>query len=363
MKLLPLDAHHESLGAKFGEFAGYRMPLYYGKPIDEHHQVRKAAGIFDISHMGQFRVTGPQAEAMLAYTLPNAVAAMQEGDALYSPMCREDGGVLDDLIIYRYGPERYRVIVNGATKDKDLEWMQGVAERFEAEVEDMSDGLCLLAVQGPQTFDKLRPHAATPPDTLKYYSFTETKLFGTPVFLARTGYTGEPGCEMAVAREHAGALWDKLTGELGIAPIGLAARDTLRLEAAMPLYGHELSEDWHPLECGLGWAVKLNREDDFIGKKALQAVKATNHAYRAVGLEITGRGIAREHYPVLKNGEPVGGVTSGALSPTLGKAIALARVRSEVAKVETPLQVEVRGRPVEAVVVRRPFYKNDALKA
>jgi aminomethyltransferase len=363
MKRLPLHDQHQAAGAKFGEFAGYEMPLYYGKPIEEHHIVRRQAGVFDISHMGQFELGGARAEACLHYALTADVRAMADGDALYSPLCREDGGVLDDLIVYRYERRRYRIIVNAATREKDFGWLRCLAEDFDCTLEDRSEGLCLLAVQGPQAFERLAPHVEHPPGGLTYYSFVETRAFGIPVFLARTGYTGEPGCELAVAAAQAHALWGHLTGQLAIAPIGLAARDTLRLEACMALYGHELREEWHPLESGLAWAVRLDAPDDFIGKKALLAIRGVGFRHRLVGLETTGRGIPREGYRVLHDGEEVGAVTSGGLSPSTGKSVALARIHQEVAAIGTKLQVEVRGQGVDAVVVRRPFYKNPALKA
>ncbi|MDH4247083.1 MAG: glycine cleavage system aminomethyltransferase GcvT [Deltaproteobacteria bacterium] len=362
MKKLPLHEQHTSLGARFGEFAGYDMPLYYTKPLEEHHTVRTAAGLFDISHMGQFQLSGPQAEDMLDYVLPNAVRTMADGDALYSPMLREDGGILDDLIIYRHDSRRFHIIVNGATKDKDLSWLQDIKTRFKADLVDSSEDTCLLAVQGPRVFGLLAPHLGVNPGALPYYSFRETQAFGLPVFLARTGYTGEPGCELSVQRKLAPELWRQLIA-LGITPIGLAARDTLRLEAAMSLYGHELTEAWHPLETGLGWTVHMEDKGDYIGRIALRAIQANGFSYRLVGLELLGRGIAREGYLVQNRGAAVGHVTSGALSPTLGKSIALARIRVESAAVGTAVQVEIRGRPVEALVVKKPFYKNPALKA
>jgi len=363
MKRLPLHPEHEARGAKFREFAGFDMPLYYGKPLEEHHAVRREVGVFDISHMGQFDLTGERAEDFLSYLLPGKVRAMQDGQALYAPMLREDGGILDDLIVYRYQPGHFRIIVNAGTREKDLAWMRSFTEEFGVRLEDLSADWCLLAVQGPRAFWLLERHLTTPPSALGYYTFAETEAFGQPVFLARTGYTGEPGCEIAVPVAGAQRLWRSLTGELGIAPIGLAARDTLRLEACMALYGHELREEWHPLESGLAWAVEMDGEEEFIGKKALRAIKGVGYSYRMAGLEATGRGIPREGYPVLRDGREVGRVTSGALSPTTGKAIALARVLREVAKVGTPVQVEVRGKPVAATIAPRPFYKNPALKA
>jgi aminomethyltransferase len=363
MKELPLHVQHKALGAKFGEFAGFNMPLYYGRPIEEHHTVRNSVGVFDITHMGQFVAEGERAEDFLQMALTNDVRAMQDGDALYSPICRDDGGVLDDLIIYRYDPRRYRIIVNAGNRPRDFEWLSGQAGRFDVVLADLSAQLCLFAVQGPDAFARLAPHVELPPDSLGYYRFTDTRAFGVPVFLARTGYTGEPGCEMAMAAEHAESVWSQLTEALAIAPIGLAARDTLRLEACMALYGHELREEWNPLESGVGWAVKLDGEDDFVGKAAVQAVKAAGPAYRLAGLEVTGRGIPRSDYPVNDGKETVGVVTSGALTPTTGKALAMARLKTGAAKLGTTLWVEIRGKSVEAVVVPRPFYKNPRLRA
>jgi len=363
MKRLPLHDQHQAAGATFGEFAGHTMPLYYTKPLAEHHAVRNGVGLFDISHMGQFQLTGPGAEDLLQYLLPGNVRRMANGQALYAPLLREDAGVLDDLIAYRHDPTRYRLIVNGATRAKDWEWLACLAEEYDVRLEDLSDGWCLLAVQGPQAFERLAPHLEPAPGALAYYTFAGTRAFGRPAFLARTGYTGEPGCELAVPVAQAPDLWQKLTGQLGIAPIGLAARDTLRLEACMALYGHELREEWHPLESGLAWAVDMEQEEDFVGKKALMAIRGVGYGYRQAAIEVTGRGIPREGYPVLYNGAAGGEVTSGALAPTTGKGIALARVRREVAALGTALQVEVRGRPVDAVVVKRPFYRNPALRA
>ena len=346
-----------------GEFAGYSMPLYYTRPIEEHNAVRAVAGVFDITHMGQFTAQGEGAEAFLQRALTNDVRAMADGSALYSPICREDGGVLDDLIIYRHDPARYRVIVNAGNREKDFAWLEGLAAKFQVALSDISAGHCLFAVQGPEAFAKLRPHLKTAPESLRYYTFTETEAFGVPVFLARTGYTGEPGCEIAMAADDAAQVWEALTGSLGLPAIGLAARDTLRLEACMALYGHELREEWNALESGVGWAVKLDVEEDFVGKAALRAVREAGPAWRLAGLEVTGRGIPREGYPVSNGREEAGVVTSGALTPSTGRALAMARLRAPQAKTGTQLFVEIRGKQVQAVVVPRPFYKNPALRA
>jgi aminomethyltransferase len=362
MNTLTLNEWHIAHGAKMGKFAGFNMPLYYSKPIDEHHAVRKRVGVFDISHMGQFTLEGGRAEDFLQHAITNDVAPLAEGQALYSPLCRQDGGVLDDLIVYKYRPDKWRIIVNAGTREKDFRWLHTLSAKFGVMLKDVSADWCLFAVQGPEAFGLLEPQAASAPGALGYYHFTETRVFGQDVFLARTGYTGEPGCEIAVPRATAHALWEKLTGELGIVPIGLAARDTLRLEAAMALYEHELREEWNALESGLGWAVKLDKAAEFVGQAALRKVKATGLAWRAVAIEVTGRGIPRADYPVVLDGEPIGVVTSGALSPTTGKSIALARVKAAHAKTGTALAVEVRGKAVEAQVVPKPFYQSPKIR-
>lgn len=359
---LELQAQHEALNARFGEFGGWRMPLHYSSPLREHEQVRNAAGVFDISHMGRFFVYGAKSEAFLEHLLTNRVAGLADGTAVYSPICREDGGVLDDVIVYRMHAEHYRVIVNASRRAEDLAWMRTQAQRFEVRVEDRSVEECLFAVQGPRSLEALAAHCTDDPRRMPYYACGTTRIAGRTVFLARTGYTGEPGCELAVACADAPALWELLTQRLKFSPIGLVARDTLRLEAALPLYGHELHETWHPLECGLGWAVREQEKEAFLGRERIVAQRAQRTHERLIGLRILGRGIAREGYTVHAQGAPVGVVTSGTMSPTLGYAIALAKLRRAAARMDTRLSVAVRGRMVEAVVVRRPFYQNAALR-
>lgn len=339
------------------------MPLYYTKPLEEHHAVRNKAGVFDISHMGQFWAEGPRAEDFLHHALPNDVRAMTDGQALYSPLCRQDGGVLDDLIIYRYSQTRYRIIVNADTREKDFAWLTALAGLFGVRLTDVSTEHCLFAVQGPQALALLQPHTKSNLAALKYFHFVDTAFMGVSVFMARTGYTGEPGVEMSVPLAQAQKVWEAITDQLGIGAIGLAARDTLRLEAALPLYGHELRESWHPLESGVGWAVKLGGDEDFIGKREIQEHKARGSEYKLVGLEITGRGIPRAEYLVTDGQNTIGEVTSGTQSPTTGKAIALAHIKATHAAVGTQVFVVVRDKPVEAQVVSLPFYRNPAIRA
>ena len=306
MKQLPLHSQHAALKAKFGEFAGFNMPLYYTKPLEEHHAVRKDAGVFDISHMGQFMVTGERAGEMLNFALSSNVRALKNGQALYSLMCREDGGILDDLIIYRYDAARYRMIVNAATRERDFLWLVELAGRFDTRIDDVTSKFCLFAVQGPKALDKLDGMIDPGPSAMDYFTFMEAESLGKEVFLARTGYTGEPGLEMAVPVEMATDYWRHLVETLAIAPIGLAARNTLRLEACLPLYGHEMNLQRHPWECGLGWSVHMEEDEDFIGKKALTAIKGVGYPFRLVGLEMSDRGIPREDYPVLQRGGEIG---------------------------------------------------------
>ncbi|MDH4224874.1 MAG: glycine cleavage system aminomethyltransferase GcvT [Deltaproteobacteria bacterium] len=362
MKKLPLHAWHQLRGAKAGEYAGFTMPLYYSQPLAEHKAVRDRAGVFDISHMGQFVCTGEKATAMLQYALANDVKSIGDGQALYSPLCKQDGGVLDDLIIYRYSPDRYRIIVNADTRQKDFNWLTALAGMFGVELSDLSAGQCLFAIQGPQAMALLAPHCGADPANLKFFGFMETTLFGANVFMARTGYTGEPGVEVSVALEDGLGVWESITEKLAIPPIGLVARDTLRLEPGYSLYGHELKEEWSPLESGIGWAVRLDVDDDFIGKEALFSLTGRGTDYLRAGLELIERGIPRADYPVTDGQQQVGIVTSGALSPTTGKSIALIRVQAPLAKPGTRLFVDIRGKPVEAVVVKLPFYVNPALR-
>lgn len=363
MQQMLLHERHRARGGVFAEFAGYDMVLYYTKPIEEHNAVRNAMGLFDISHMGQFVARGPRTASFLQYALTNNVDRIGDGEAQYSPLCREDGGILDDLIVYRFNTGQFRIIVNAANREKDYAWLAAMAADFGVTLDDITPRFALFAIQGPQAFARLSGHIDPAPHTLAYYAFAEAKGFGTDLFMARTGYTGEPGVEIAVPENAAGAVWDELTGALGAIPIGLAARDSLRLEACMSLYGNELLETRHPFESGVGWAVDLDNADDFCGKAALLEIKQEGPGHALVGLELTERGIARGGYPLLSQGRNIGVVTSGVRSPTMGKSVALAHVEKSAAAIGTELQVEIRGKAVNAVTVKRPFYRNPALRA
>ena len=354
----PLYDRHLQAGGKIVPFAGYLLPVQYpAGVIAEHLAVREKAGLFDVSHMGEVLYTGPDALANLNHLLTNDFTGMYDGQVRYSPMCNESGGVVDDLIVYKYHDQKYMVVVNAANREKDVAWMR--SHLFgDVTFADLSDDLAQVALQGPQSqaiLSKLTDAAQIPQ---KYYSFTaEAFVAGVPCILSQTGYTGEHGYELYTAPEYAGALWDALLDagkEYGLIPCGLGARDTLRLEAAMPLYGHEMNDSITPLETGLAFAVKLQKED-FIGKAGIELKNPPPR--KRVGLKITGRGIVREQEPVFCDGRQIGVTTSGTHCPYLGGAFAMALVESAFAEVGCAVETESRGRKVSAEVMPLPFYK------
>ena len=354
LKRTPLyDCHLES-GGKMVEFAGWEMPVQYAGVIEEHRAVRTAAGLFDVSHMGEVRVRGAGAQAALQRLTPNDVSKLAPGRAHYSGLLTERGTYVDDLLVYRLAADDFLVVVNASNSPRDFAWM---AERAagEAEVTDASDRYALLALQGPQALAMLAPIASPEISGLKYYGFVQGEVDGAPAIISRTGYTGEDGFELYLAPEDAPRVWRRLLAA-GAAPAGLGARDTLRLEAAMALYGHEIDETTTPFEAGLGWVVKLDK-GDFLGRDALAAQKAEGIPRKLVGFEVTGRGIARQGHGVVSDGGTVGSVTSGTWSPTFEKALGMAYVPPEMAAPGTPLTLDVRGKAVPAVVVEMPFYR------
>jgi aminomethyltransferase len=357
----PLYDAHVALGAKMVPFGGWDMPLHYGSQLDEHHAVRRNAGVFDVSHMQPVDVTGPAATPYLQTLLANDVNKLVQsgagpGRALYSCMLNERAGVVDDLICYYLGPQRYRPVVNAATADKDLAWMQRHAAGFDVTV-TRRDDLAMLAVQGPSARSLAEPllpasiRAAAM--ALKPFHAAE----GDGWLVGRTGYTGEDGFEIILPAADVGDLWQGLVGA-GAAPCGLGARDTLRLEAGMNLYGQDMDEDTDPLAAGLGWTVAWQpAERNFIGRRALEARREAPDAPRFVGLLLEGRGVLRAHQAVLVDGEPAGEITSGGFSPTLERSIALARVSPAAAEAQA-LAVDIRGKAVPARVVKPPFVRN-----
>lgn len=354
----PLYDRHEALGGKIVPFAGYLLPVQYPTGvIAEHMAVRTAAGLFDVSHMGELMFTGPDALTNLNHMLPNDFCGMYDGQVRYSPMCNDAGGCVDDLIVYKVRDGAYLVVVNAANREKDAAWMREHLTGT-CKMEDISDSVAQVALQGPKSKEILLQLLDQETLPKKYYSFVkDVDLKGIRCIVSRTGYTGEFGYELYCANADAPALWDLLleTGrDLGLIPCGLGARDTLRLEAAMPLYGHELDEEITPLEAGLDFAVKLDKED-FIGKAAMAAKLPL--ARQRVGLEVTGRGIVREHQDIYIGERLVGKTTSGTHGPFLNKAIAMAYLAPADAAVGTQLEVDVRGRRVPCKVVPLPFYK------
>ncbi|WP_328513557.1 glycine cleavage system aminomethyltransferase GcvT [Streptomyces mirabilis] len=363
-RLTALDALHRSLGATMTDFAGWDMPLRYGSERDEHLAVRTRAGLFDLSHMGEITVTGPQAAGLLNHALVGNIASVGVGRARYTMICREDGGILDDLIVYRLAENEYMVVANASNAQVVLDALAERADGFDALVRDDRDAYALIAVQGPESPDILKSLTDADLDGLKYYAGLPGTVAGVPALIARTGYTGEDGFELFVAPSDAEKLWQALTdagAPVGLVPCGLSCRDTLRLEAGMPLYGHELTTSLTPFDAGLGRVVKFEKEGDFVGRAALQeaASRAEENPPRVlVGLVAEGRRVPRAGYPVVADGKVIGEVTSGAPSPTLGKPIAMAYVDAPHAAPGTAgVGVDIRGSHEPYEVVALPFYK------
>lgn len=358
-----LHAWHQSHGAKMVEFGGWDMPIQYSAITPEHHAVRKAAGLFDIAHMGRLKFTGPDAERFLNHITTNAVNALQCGQIQYSLVTNEQGGVLDDVLVYRL-PSHYLLVVNASNRLKILNWIEQQRTGFDFTLEDLTPSWFMLALQGPLAVKLLAPLTAADIGGLTYYWAAETEVMGHPAIVSRTGYTGEDGFEVMLPAEHGVALWEALMNagqHHGILPAGLGCRDTLRLEAAMPLYGHELNETIDPFTAGLAFAVKLEKPGSFIGREALQKAKANTERQKRVGLELAIKRIAREGTEVFDTaGHKVGQVTSGTASPTLDKSIAMAYVGAASASPGTALEVDIRGQRVAAKIVKLPFYKRAA---
>jgi len=361
----PLRAVHERLGATMTGFAGWLMPLRYGSEIAEHRAVRSAAGLFDLSHMGEIGVTGPGAAAALDYALTGQMSALKPGRARYTMICAPDGGVLDDLIVYRLGDTDFMVVANAANTEVVAAALRERAAGYPARVEDLTDRYALIAIQGPHAARILQPLTDTALDQVRYYAGQRATVAGHEVLLARTGYTGEDGFELFTSPADAEPVWMALTraGEAdGLVPAGLAARDTLRLEAGMPLYGNELGPDVTPFDAGLGRVVVFDKPGDFVGRAAL-AERAQAAPQRVlVGLTGGSRRVPRHGYPVLWDGQPHGTVTSGAPSPTLGVPIAMAYLEPAAAQQATEesdgdrLAVDIRGSAEPAHMTGLPFY-------
>ncbi|MFM6000900.1 MAG: glycine cleavage system aminomethyltransferase GcvT [Dolichospermum sp.] len=358
----PLYEMGVELKAKFTSFGGWEMPIQYSSIIEEHHSVRNTAGMFDISHMGKFVLQGQNLISQLEYLVPSDLSRLQPGQAQYTVLLNHQGGIIDDIIIYYQGRDSFDtqkvvIIVNAATTDKDKTWILTHLDANKIEFQDLSWDKILIAVQGPTATNYLQTLVTDDLSVIRAFGHLETSIFGKYAFLARTGYTGEDGFEVMVDSAVGINLWQNLH-DVGVIPCGLGCRDTLRLEAAMALYGQDINDTITPLEAGLGWLVHLDTKGDFIGKEVLIQQKAEGVPRKLVGLQTEGRNIPRHGYPVLSLGQVVGEVTSGTLSLTLGYPIALAYVPSQLASVKQQLEVEIRGKAYPAVVVKRPFYRS-----
>ncbi len=364
----PLYETHRALGAKMMPFGGFEMPVQYSSILDEHRAVREAAGLFDVSHMGEVLVHGPGAFDFVQHLVTNDAGTLYDGRAMYTVMCRPDGGAVDDLLVYRMTEDRYLLVINASNIEKDLAHIRAQHEAFEGEVEieDLSEQTALLALQGPKAFEIAQSVTDVPLGDIKYYHFVQpepgTFLGCEHAIISHTGYTGEPGLEIYCETERAEGVWNALmeAGEAhGLKPAGLGARDTLRLEAGYCLYGHELTEETTPLEAGLGWVTKLDK-GDFVGRKAIAAQKERGVPRKLVGFVMEERGIPRQDYAITApDGEPIGEVTSGSQSPLLGQGIGLGYVPNDSAFTApgSAIGIAVRGRILPATVTKPPFHK------
>jgi aminomethyltransferase len=361
LKRTPLFDIHRELGARLVEFGGWEMPVQYTGIVEEHRAVRQRAGLFDVSHMGELRLDGAGALDFLQVLVPNDVARLAVQQALYTQICRPDGGTLDDLLIYRLGEMSYMVVVNAGTTTKDWEWfVQQASGHVGFTLDNVSDETGLIALQGPLAPTILQPLTDTALDTIKYYRCVRGEVAGVPAIISRTGYTGEDGFELYAAAGDTPRLWRAVMeagAPHGLLPAGLGARDTLRLEAGYCLYEHELTEQITPLEAGLGWTVKLEKGCDFIGRGALAQELRQGLRRQLVGIELRERGVPRAGYPILRDGQPIGELTSGTFAPTLERPVGMGYVPPAHAEPGTEVAIEIRGKLVAAAIVPLPFYR------
>jgi aminomethyltransferase len=358
LKTTSLNALHRRLGAKMVDFTGWDMPIQYTGILDEHRAVRQAVGLFDVSHMGEIEIRGPEALNLVDAVTTNAASKLNIGQAQYSGLLYEHGGFVDDILVHKVDDDHYFICVNASNQEKDFEHIDSL-NRFHAKVEFASERYAQIAVQGPKALVTLQKLTRVDLLGLKYYHFLDGEVCGVWARIARTGYTGEDGFEIYVTPEEAPRVWTELLEaglEFGVKPCGLGARNTLRLEAKMALYGHEIDAGISPYEADLAWIVKMDK-GDFVGKAALAKQKSEGVKRKLVGFEMTGRGIGRDGYEVHLDGAPAGWVTSGGPSPTLGKNIGLCYLPVERAKPGERIQIMVRDQPVEAVTIPTPFYK------
>jgi aminomethyltransferase len=358
LRTTPLNSVHRALGAKMVDFGGWDMPVQYGGIIDEHKAVRSAVGVFDVTHMGEIEIRGPEALRLAEFVTTNHVAKLKQGQAHYSGLLYDHGGFVDDILVHKVADDHYFLCVNASNQEKDFEHIRQ-QNRFDAEVELASDRYTQLAIQGPKaraTLQKLTPVDLT---AIKYYWFADGEVAGTPARIAHTGYTGEDGFEIYIPPSESERIWSRILdagAEFGIEPCGLGARNTLRLEAKMALYGHEIDASISPLEADLAWIVKFDK-GEFLGREALIRQREKGVSRKLVGFEMRGRGIGRDGYEVWLDGAAAGWVTSGSPSPTLNKNIGLCYLPAARAVAGAGIQILIRNQPVEAVTVETPFYK------
>ncbi len=366
LKKTPLYEEHVKLGGKLIPFAGYEMPVQYPDGVSkEHLAVRQSAGLFDVSHMGEFAVRGEDAVGFVNYVVANDVSQLEPGQAQYAVMCNADGGIVDDLLIYRFA-DWIRLVVNAANIEKDFNWVKRCLDEFGAsglELSDESDEVALLALQGPESESILAPLSDKSVSSIGYYRFDEGAVAGEPCAVSRTGYTGEDGFELYCSPGSAVRLWEALMtgGGDALKPVGLGARDTLRLEMGYALYGNDIDEETTPLEAGLGWTVKLGK-DRFVGRDALVSQKQEGIDRKLCGFALKDRGFPRPGYEIRHRGDPVGTVRSGTVGPSVGKGIGTGYLPKELAVPETEIEVMIRDRAMRAEVVRMPFYKEGSIK-
>lgn len=358
MKKTPLYENHVQVGGKLIDFGCWALPVQYLGILGEHQNVREKAGLFDVSHMGEITVKGSDAQNFIQKMVTNDISGMKDYQVLYSPMCYHDGGVVDDLLVYKFGNEDYLLVVNACNIEKDFKWLLDNLEG-QVEIDNVSDQYAQIALQGPKAEEILQKVTETPLNEIKFFYFRpDVDVAGVKALVSRTGYTGEDGFEIYIAAKDAPSLWEKLLAagkEEGLQPIGLGARDTLRFEAVLPLYGQEISQDITPLEAGLEKFVKLDKED-FIGKDALVKQKEQGIPRKLVGFEMIDRGIARSHYEVTVDDKKVGFVTTGSFSPSLKKNMGLALISSEFAEVGREINIVIRSKAVKAKIISKPFY-------
>jgi aminomethyltransferase len=360
LKRTPLYAVHVALGAKIVPFAGYEMPVQYPQGITaEHKAVREACGMFDVSHMGEVIVRGPDAMRFVSSVTSNDVQALAIGQIQYSTLLRADGTIVDDLLVYRF-PDHLMLVINASNRDKDLAHLRAHVSAFDCTMTDISDEIALLAIQGPLAAGVVQALADRPLGDVKYYRFTEGRVAGIACIISRTGYTGEDGFELYVPATEAVAMWEAVMATGRVTPTGLGARDSLRLEAGLCLYGHELDDHTTPVEAGLNWIVKLGKAESFVGREVIARQHADGTDRKLVGFTIDERAIPRQGYPVLYGGVAFGEVSSGTMSPTLGIPIGTCYLPSAAAVVGSTFEVEIRAKRLPARVVKLPFYKRPA---